>query len=171
MMTTSDIWSSSTSNSNTNYQSFYFNNFNQYNTIDNNHFDYQPLSDNSSPYLIDPYTHLFPNNYPVDSYSTQTVYNSIPMESSTYIPPTDSYQHLYSTHTDPNVAIPPASSSSIHYQSTSSQWDSGTIKMPSHDSMYKNSSCSTSRNGCQAAFFLLLFDLYKTKMRENMSDF
>ena len=146
MMTTSDPWPSSTSNSNTNYQSFYFpsslnfNNSNQYHTTDNNQFDYQTSSDISSSYLIDPYSHIFPNNYSMDSYSTPAVvYNSTPMESSPYISPTDSYQHLHSIYTDPNIAIPSASSSidiQFDYPSTSSQWDLGTITMPSHDSMY-----------------------------------
>jgi len=132
MMTTSDIWQSSPSNSNTNYQSLYFpssfdfNNSKQYHTTDNNHFDYQ-----SSSYLIDPYSHTFPNNYSTNSYSTQTVYNSTSMESSTYFTPIDSYQNFHSIYTDPNRTLPSSSSSS--------QWDLGTIKMPNHDGMYINS--------------------------------
>ncbi len=125
MITTSDIWQSSPSNSNTNYQSLYFpssfnfNNCKQYHTTDNNYFDYQLSSDISSTYLN-------------DSYSTQIVYNS------TSTTPIDSYQNLHSIYTDTNITLP-FSSPSIDYQPTPSQWDLGTIKMSSHNSMYMNS--------------------------------
>jgi hypothetical protein len=116
--------------------------------MDNNNYDYQSLPDVSSSYLIDPYSHMFANNYSIDSYSTQTSYNSTSMDysSSTYIPTTDSYQHLHPMYTNTNVVAPPVSSylsSSIDiqpdYQSTTTQWDSAMIKMRSHDSMYTNS--------------------------------
>jgi len=144
MMTTSDICQSSSSNSNTNYQSLYFpssldfNNSKQYHTTDNNYFDYQSSSDISSTYLIDPYSHIFPNNYSMDSYSTQTVYHSTSIESPTYLTSIDSYQNLHSIYTDPNITLS-SSPSSIDYQSTFSQWDFGKNKMPSHDGMYMNS--------------------------------
>jgi hypothetical protein len=131
MMTVNDIWQLSTTNSNTNYQSFYFpssidfNNSNQYHhTTDNNHFDYQP----SSTYLIDPNSHMFTNNYSMDPYPVQPVYNSTPIEPSTYITSTDSYPNLHPICNDSNVTV--------DYQPTSSEWDSGTTKMPSDDGMY-----------------------------------
>jgi len=142
MMTVNDIWQLSTTNSNTNYQSFYFpssidfNNSNQYHhTTDNNHFDYQPSIDIPSTYPIDPNSHRFPNNYSMDPYPVQPVYNSTPIEPSTYITSTDSYPNLH----DSNVTLPSTSSSidiQLDYQPTSSQWDSGTTKMPSDDGMY-----------------------------------
>jgi hypothetical protein len=122
MITTSDIWQSSPSNSNTNYQSLYFpssfdfNNCKQYHTTDKNYFDYQSSSDISSTYLT-------------DSYSTQTVYNSTSI---------DSYQNLHSIYTDTNITLP-FSSPSINYQPIPSQWDLDTIKMSSHNGMYINS--------------------------------
>jgi hypothetical protein len=158
MITTSDIWQTSSSNSNTINQSFYFpssfdfnnsSNPSQYHTIDNNNYDYQSLPDVSSSYLIDPYSHMFTNNYSMDPYSTQTGYNPTSMDysSSTYISSTDSYQHLHPMYTNTNVIAPPVSSyfssSSMDiqpdYQSTTSQWDSPMIKMRSHESMYTNS--------------------------------
>ena len=146
MITTSDLWQTSTlsSNSNSINQSFYFPstsdlNPSQYHTIDNNNYDYQTLPDASSSYLIDPYSHMFTNNYSIDPYTTQTIYNTTSMDysSSTY---TDSYQHLHPMYTNSNVVLPPVSSSSYmdiqpDYQSTSTQWDSSMIKMRSHDSM------------------------------------
>ncbi|CAF1560008.1 unnamed protein product, partial [Rotaria sordida] len=106
-----NIEQNSSSNSNTLNQSFYFpssfdfnssSNPSQYHTTDNNNYDYQLLPDVSSSYLIDPYFHMFIDNYPIDPYTTQTTYNSTSMDysSSTYIstttPPTttDSHQHL-----------------------------------------------------------------------------
>jgi len=159
MITTSDIWQTSSSNSNTINQSFYFpssfdfnnsSNPSQYHTIDSNNYDYQSLPDVSSSYLIDPYSHMFANNYSIDPYSTQTAYNSTSMDysSSTYISTTDSYQHLHPMYTNTNVVAPPvssylSSSSSIDiqpdYQSTTSQWDSAMIKMRCHDGTYTNS--------------------------------
>jgi hypothetical protein len=161
MITTSDLWQTSSSNSNTINQSFYFpssfdfnsssSNPSQYHLMDNNNYDYQSLPDVSSSYLIDPYAHMFTNNYSIDPYSTQTAYNppSMDYSSSTYISTTDSYQHLHPMYTNTNVVAPPvssyfsSSSSSIdiqpEYQSTTSQWDSAMIKMRSHDSMYTNS--------------------------------
>ena len=170
-MTTSDIWQSSTLNSNKNYQSLSFpssyniNNSNQFHTTDNNHFDYQP-----SPYLIDPYSHVFPSNYSIDPYSNQAVYNPASMESSTYIAPTDTYQHFRPIYDDPTPA-PSSIDTQLDYQSISSQWDLGTMKMPSHNGMYMNSKCSTSRNRCQPVFFFFSLTYTKQKMREKMSVF
>ncbi|CAF1001081.1 unnamed protein product [Adineta steineri] len=181
MITTSDIWQTSSSNSNTINQSFYFpssfdfnntSNPNQYHTMDNNNYDYNSLPDvssssaSASTYLMDPYSHMFTNNYPVDPYSTQTSYNSTSMDytSSTYLSTTDSYQHLHPMYTNTNgMTIPPASSyisspssSCIDiqpdYQSTMSQWDSTMIKMRTHDvtsaSNSSNSSTSASKQPC-----------------------
>jgi hypothetical protein len=156
MITTSDIWQSSPSNSNTNDPSFYFPsscNSKQYHETDNHYFDYQISSDISASYLTDPYSHIFPNNYTTDLYSSQTVYNSISMESSTYLTPTDSYQNLHPIYTDSTLNLP-SSSSSMDYQSASSQWDARIIKMPNYEGMYMNLSCSTSRNGYQPVSFL-----------------
>ena len=152
MITTSDIWQTSSSNSNTINQSFYFpssfdfnnsSNPNQYHTMDNNNYDYQSLPDVSSSYLIDPYAHMFTNNYSVDPYSTQTSmdYTS---SSSAYISTTDTYQYGHPMYTNTNMNIPPVSSASAFdiqpdYQSTTLQWDSTMIKMRSHDGMYTNS--------------------------------
>jgi hypothetical protein len=162
MITTSDLWQTSSSNSNPINQSFYFpssfdfnpssSNPSQYHPMDNSNYDYQSLPDVSSSYLIDPYAHMFTNNYSIDSYTTQTAYNppSMDYSSSTYISPTDSYQNLHPMYTNTNVVAAPVPSyfssslSSIdiqpEYQSTTtSQWDSAMIKMRSHDSMYTNS--------------------------------
>jgi hypothetical protein len=193
MITTSDIWQNSSSNSNTTNQSFYcpssfdFNNssnLSHYHTMDNNNYDYQPLPDvSSSSYLIDPYSHMFTNNYSIDPYTTQTSYNSTSMDysSSAYISTTDSYQHLHPMYANTNVTTPPVSSyllsSSIDiqpdYQSTTSQGDSTMIKMRSHDGMYTNSWCSTSsRNGCQPVFFSFSFACTtKKRMRERRCPF
>ncbi|CAF3555089.1 unnamed protein product [Rotaria sordida] len=154
MITTSDIWQTSSSNSNTLNQSFYFpssfdfnnsSNPSQYQTIDNNNYDYQTLPDVSPSYLIDPYSHMFTNNYSIDPYTNQTTYNSTSMDysSSTYISTattTDSYQHLHPMYTNTNITVPSVSSYidiQPDYQSTttttSSQWDSTMMKMHSHD--------------------------------------
>ena len=180
MITTSDIWQSSSSNSNTINQSFYFpssldfnnsSNLSQYHTIDNDNYDYQSLPDVSSSYLIDPYSHMFTNNYSIDPYSIQTAYNtstSMDYSSSSYISTTDSYQHLHPMYTNTNIYAPPVSSSidiQPDYQSTTTttQWDSAMIKIRSHDSMYTNSLYSTSsRNGCQPVFFFSLLIIPKT---------
>ncbi|CAF3872819.1 unnamed protein product [Rotaria sp. Silwood2] len=112
IITTNDICQSSLSNSNTNYQSFYFpssidfNNSNQYHSTDNYHFDYQSSWDISSTQLIDPYSNIFPNSSSIDSYSNQTIYNSTSIESSTYMTPTDSYQTLHPIYTHSNVTVP-----------------------------------------------------------------
>jgi len=182
MITTSDIWQTSSTNSNTINQSFYFpssfdfnnsSNPNQYHTMDNNNYDYQSLPDVSSSYLIDPYSHMFTNNYSIDPYSTSTSYNSTSMDysSSGYISTTDSYQHAHPMYTN----VPPVSSSldiQPDYQSTTSQWDSAMIKMRSHDGMYTNSLCSiASRNGCQPVSFFFFFCLCKKKTRERRCPF
>ncbi|CAF1010386.1 unnamed protein product [Rotaria sp. Silwood1] len=118
MITTNDIYQSSLSNSNTNYQSFYFPSSIDFNNSNQYHFDYQ-----SSTHHIDPYSNIFPNNSSIDPYSTQTIYNSTSIESSTYMPPTDSYQTLHSVYIHSNATIP----------STMSQWNLDTMKMSSHD--------------------------------------
>ncbi|UJR13959.1 hypothetical protein I4U23_000962 [Adineta vaga] len=178
-ITTSDMWQTTsslpTTNSNTINQSFYFptsfdfnhtSNSNQYQTTDNNNYDYQPLPDASSSYLIDPYSNMFTNNYSIDPYSSQTPsYNSTSMDysSSTYMSTTDSYQHFHPMYTNTNMTMPsvpsylsstPSSSIDIQpdYQSTMSQWDSTMIKMRTHDvtsaSNSSNSSTSASKQPC-----------------------
>ncbi|CAF0750165.1 unnamed protein product [Rotaria sordida] len=135
MITTNDIYQSSLSNSNTNYQSFYFpssidfDNSNQYHSTDNYHFDYQSSSDISSTHLTDSYSNIFSNNSSIDPYSTQTVYNS------TYMTPTDSYETHHPIYTHSNTAVPSTSSIGIqlNYQSTMSQWNLDRMKMSSHD--------------------------------------
>lgn len=152
MFNTGDLWSNSSSNSNTTTtnQSFYFPssfdfNSNPYHSFDNQTYDYQTLPDVSSSYLIDPYSHMFTNNYSIDpTYSTSTGYNTSAMDysSSTYIPTTDTYQAMPSMY--PNVAVVPpssnyfASSSATEYPSSTSQWDSTMIKMRSDESTYTN---------------------------------
>jgi len=174
MITTSDIWQTSSTNSNTINQSFYFpssfdfnnsSNPNQYHTMENNNYDYQSLPDVSSSYLIDPYSHMFTNNYSIDPYSTSTAYNSTSMDysSSGYISTTDSYQHAHPMYTN----VPPVSSSldiQPDYQSTTSQWDSAMIKMRSHDGMYVFYSIQKWMPTC-LFFFLLLSVQKKTRER------
>ncbi|CAF2146119.1 unnamed protein product [Rotaria magnacalcarata] len=148
MIPTSDLWQSSLSNSNASYQPVYFpssvdfNNSNQYSSIDNYNFDYQSSSDISSTHLFDPYSNTLPDSYSIDPYSTQAAYNSTPIESSTYITPTESYQILHPMYTHSNATAPSSTSSSsssmdiqLDYQSTTatSSWHIGTMKMPSHD--------------------------------------
>ena len=193
MITTGDIWQTSSSNSNSINQSFYFptsfdlnssSNPSQYHPMDTNNYDYQSLPDVSSSYLIDPYAHMFTNNYSIDPYATQTAYNPPAMDysSSTYISTADSYQHLHPMYANSNVvASPPVSSSyfssssidiQAEYQSTTSQWDSAMIRMRSHDSMYTNSKCSTSsRNGCQPVFFFPRLPVQKKERRERRCPF
>ena len=158
--TASDLWQSSLSNNNTNYQPVYFppsfdlQNSNPYYSIDNHHFDYALSIDTSSTHLIEPFANLLPSNYSMNPYSAQTVYNTTSIEPSTYITPTDSYQALQPIYTDSNVVLPSALASNntqYDYQSTMPQWDLDTIKISNHDSsMYMNSLYSTSRNGCQS---------------------
>ncbi len=181
MMTVNDIWQLSTTNSNTNYQSFYFpssidfNNANQYHhTTDNNHFDYQPSIDIPSTYLIDPNSHIFPNNYSMDPYPLQPVYNSTPIEPSTYITSTDSYPNLHSICKDSNVTLPSTSSSidiQLDYQPTSSQWDSGTTKMPSDDGMYNKLTVFYIQKWMPICLFFFSLTNTKPKIRESMSAF
>lgn len=116
-MTVSDTWQSSTTNSNTNDQSFYFsslydfNNANQYHhTTDNNHCNYQPSSD------------IFPNSYSINPY---------PIQSVAMAPSIDSYQNLHPIYTDPSAS----SSMDIQFD-YQSQWDLGPNKTPSHNGMY-----------------------------------
>ena len=138
-MATNDLWQSSTSN----YSPLYLpiscdltnssSDLCQYHTMENN-FDYQPLPDISSSYLIDPYSPMFTNNYSIDPYSMYST--------STYISPTDSHQHLDPMYTNANVTVPSASSSTDiqpDYRSISSPWDSSTIKIDGHNGMYTNS--------------------------------
>jgi len=174
MLASSDLWQSTSTNSNSLNQSFYFppsfdfnssttNPNQQYHTTDNTNYDYHTLPDTTTSYLVDPYSHMFPTNYSFDPYTTttttttQTAYNSTPMDysSSTYLSSTDTYSHLHPIYTNTNVLTPPVSSSSYFssssssldiqpdYQSssstTTSQWDSTMIKMPSHESTYSNS--------------------------------
>jgi hypothetical protein len=147
MISSSDLWQSSPSNSNTNYQSFYFSSSfdsKEYQTIENHHFNYQSSFDHSSTSRIDPYSYVFSNNYPTESYSAPTGYNSPSIESSTYLTPTDSYHNIHSIYTDPNTILP---------SSTSSQWNFSPNKTPIYDGMYL---CFTSRNRCQPVFFAAL---------------
>lgn len=154
MFNTGDFWSYSSSNSTTTNQSFYFPssfdlNPNQYHSFENPNYDYSTLPDvsssSSSSYLIDPYSHMFTNNYSLDpSYSTSTGYNPSPMDysSSTYMSTTDAYQPIPSMYSNSNVVIPSStsyfssSSTTSEYPSTLSQWDSPMIKMRSDDSTY-----------------------------------
>jgi hypothetical protein len=143
MIPSSDIWQSSPLNSNTNYQSFYFPSSvdsKEYHTAENHHSNYSPSFDHSSTSRIDPYSYIFSNNYPTESYSAQTGYNSSPIESSAYFTPMDSYQNSHSIYTDPNTTLP--SSSSL-------PWDFGENKTSTHDGMYL---CSTSINRCRTVF-------------------
>ena len=194
------MWQSTTSSSsvavvnhNTSNQSFYFPSsfdFNhtpnavQYQTIENN-YDYQPLPDTSSSYLIDPYSHMFTNNYSMNPYTSQTSsYNAPSMDysSSTYMSTTEPYPNLHTMYTNTTAMAPPVSSylsstslSSSNdiqpdYQPPMSQWDSAMIKLPSHDGMYYSTS---SRNGCQSVpvfFFFFSFHLYIENKIEEKDD-
>ena len=177
---------------NANNQSFYFPSsfdFNhtpnavQYQTTENN-YDYQALSDTSSSYLIDPYSHMFTNNYSMNPYTSQTSsYNAPSMDypSSTYMSTTDSYPNLHSMYTNTTMTAPPplipsylsstSSSSSIDiqpdYQSTMSQWDSSMIKLPSHDGMYYSTS---SRNGCQPVPVFFFFFPFTCTLKKNIEE-
>ena len=139
MMSSNDIWQSSpSSNSNTNYQSYYVpSSFDskEYQTIENHHFNYQSTFDHSSTSRITPYSYAFPNNCSVvESYSTQTGYNSPSIESSIYFTPTDSYHNIHSIYTDPNVILP---------SSASPQWNFDLNKTSMNNGMH---SCSTTNS-------------------------
>lgn len=113
LMTTSDIWQSSPCNSNRHSQSFYFpSSFDsqEFPTTDTQFFNYP-----SSSSLVDSYSHGYSNNYP---YSTQTGYNSIPLQTSNYYPPANSYENFQPIYTDPHPTLP----LSTDYQSTLSSW-------------------------------------------------
>lgn len=140
------MWQSSLSNSNTNYQSFYFpppvdfNNTNQYHSTDNYNFDYQSSSDISLTHQADLYSNFYStNSYSMDPYSTQTVYNATALQSSAYVLPTDPSQNFYPMYTPSNVAGSSTSSPfdlQFDCQSVASQWNLNTVKMPSHDGKY-----------------------------------
>jgi hypothetical protein len=144
MITTNDLWQSSTSNNDPNDQSVYFPTSFDFNNLSSNpiehltmtnDFDYQPLPDVSSSYLVDPYF----------THSTSTDYSS-----SAYISPTNSYQHFHSMYTNTNDAVPSESTfidTQSDYQSISLSRDSSVIKMHGHNGMCINSQCSTSRHG------------------------
>ena len=187
MITNSDLWSTTTSNSNPNNGSFYFPSTfdlnmsthpSQYSTIDNsNNYDYQALPDLSSSYLTDPYSQMFTNNYSLESYNTPTSYNSNSMDysSSNYLPTTDSYPQIHSMYTNSNGStsmvssyLPPAQvENQPDYQSTISQWDSTMMKMRSHDGMYTNGRRSkSSRNGCQPVPFSFICTKEKFERKE-----
>ncbi len=156
MISSSDLWQSSPSNSNTNYQSFYVpSSFDskEYQTIENYHFNYQSTFDHSSTSRINPYSYAFPNNCSVESYSTQTGYNSPSIESSTYFTPTDSYHNIHSIYTDPNAILP---------SSASPQWNFGLNKTPTNNGMYL---CSTSSTSNHLLFSHIYSEFNQTTMR------
>lgn len=123
MITTNDLCQSSLSNSNANYQSYYFpssidfNTSNQYDNADNYHFNYQSTMDMPSSHLIDTYSNMLSTNYTLDPYLTQTT----------------STGSMYIHGNDTSVSTP-----SVNYQQTTSLWDLGEMNTSSQNSMYRN---------------------------------
>lgn len=106
MMTSSDLWQSSSYNNHCHSQSFYFPSSldsSEFPTIDAQFFNYP------SSTLVDPYPHGYSNHYPSESYPIPTEYNSTSIPSSNYYPANNSYDNFHSIYSVPSSTNNPTS--------------------------------------------------------------